>query len=76
MLSERSHVSLFLTYDSGVAGGESVQQEELVAVCNILSAILSVEHRAVQPHLAHIWQLLWLAARGEETATHAAVCRL
>lgn len=46
------------------AGTDSAQQQELVAVCNILSAILSVEHRAVQPHLADIWQLLWLAARG------------
>lgn len=43
---------------------ESMQQQELVAACNVLSAILSVEHRAVQPHLADIWRLLWLAARG------------
>ena len=40
------------------------RQHELVAVCDVLSAILAVEHRAVQPHLSDIWQLLWLAAEG------------
>lgn len=53
-----------------------MQQQELVAACNILSAILSVEHRAVQPHLADIWRLLWLAARGKECPAHHDVCRL
>ena len=49
----------------GIAGSSEQRQRELVAVCGILSAILAVEHRAVQPHLAHIWQLLWLAAQGK-----------
>ena len=48
-----------------LAGSSEQRQRELVAVCGVLSAILAVEHRAVQPHLAHIWQLLWLAAQGK-----------
>ncbi len=48
-----------------LAGSSQQRQRELVAVCGVLSAILAVEHRAVQPHLAHIWQLLWLAAQGK-----------
>ncbi|KAL0022263.1 hypothetical protein WJX77_011953 [Trebouxia sp. C0004] len=44
-------------------GSSEHRQCELVAVCGVLSAILAVEHRAVQPHLAHIWHLLWLAAQ-------------
>ena len=48
-----------------LAGSSEQRQRELVAVCGALSAILAVEHRAVQPHLAHIWQLLWLAAQGK-----------
>lgn len=51
---------------TGIAGSTEQRQRELVAVCGVLSAILAVEHRAVQPHLAHIWQLLWLAAQGEQ----------
>ncbi len=48
-----------------LAGSSEERQRELVGVCGVLSAILAVEHRAVQPHLAHIWQLLWLAAQGK-----------
>lgn len=48
-----------------LAGSSEKRQRELVAVCGVLSAILAVEHRAVQPHLAHIWHLLWLAAQGK-----------
>ena len=46
------------------AGSLDRRQRELVAVCDVLSALLAVEHRAVQPHLNDIWQLLWLAAQG------------
>ena len=54
------------------AGSSEQRQRELVAVCGVLSAILAVEHRAVQPHLAHIWQLLWLAAQGKYPHLQAA----
>lgn len=48
------------------AAVSSVQrQQDIVAACDVVSAILAVEHRAVQPHLADIWQLLWTAAQGD-----------
>ncbi|KAL0041979.1 hypothetical protein WJX79_010815 [Trebouxia sp. C0005] len=54
-----------------LSGSTEQRQRELVAVCGVLSAILAVEHRAVQPHLAHIWQLLWLAAQEKDGLTVA-----
>ena len=56
----------WLTWVPGIAGG---QQQELTAICNILSAVLAVEHRAIQPHLIQIWQLLWVAAKGGQAYT-------
>ena len=44
---------------------------EVTAICDVLSALLAVEHRAVQPHLSHIWQLLWLVAQGTALMHHA-----
>lgn len=47
-------------------GLSEANEQDLIAVCDVLSAILAVEHRSVQPHLADIWQLLWQAAAGEQ----------
>lgn len=49
------------------AGPGEAKQEGANAVCDVLSAVLRVEHRAVQPHLADIWHLLWQAAAGQQS---------
>ena len=33
-----------------------------MAPAQLLSALLDLDHRAVQPHLQKLWQLLWTAA--------------
>ena len=49
---------------NGAADSDEERQQDLAAVCDVVSAILAVEHRSVQPHLTDIWQMLWLAAEG------------
>lgn len=51
------------------AGPGEAEQEGVNAVCDVLSAVLRVEHRAVQPHLADIWRLLWQAAAGQQSCS-------
>ena len=36
--------------------------QQAVAPAQLLSALLDLDHRAVQPHLQRLWQLLWTAA--------------
>ena len=60
------HKVITLSKVAGVAGTGEHKQHNLIAVCDVLSSILTVEHKAVQPHLLNIWQLLWQAAAGQQ----------
>lgn len=41
--------------------------QQAVAPAQLLSSLLDLDHRAVQPHLQKLWQLVWTAASQDST---------